>query len=143
MIRCKSRGLRSVLSKLSFCRVRHFFEGSDVKTRLRCQLIACLALVPNLCWGEAFLEHPAPKISALWGRDGVECITSMEGVHESRRYVCRFCTSRLDRVKEELLNRLHSNSDKKVPKQQTTTQTKRHQKEGATCCANRVAFQPL
>ena len=58
----------------------------------------------------------------------------------SRRYVCRFCTSHLDRVKKELLYRLHSNSEKEAPKQQTTTAQKRHQKEETTCYATHVAL---
>ena len=50
-------------------------------------------------------------------------------LHESRRYVCRFCTSHLVRVKKELLYRLHSNREKEAPnnkqtKQQTTTAQK-------------------
>ena len=43
-------------------------------------------------------------------------------LHESRRYVCRFCTSHLDRVKKELLYRLHSNRGTKPQKPHTTTQ---------------------
>ena len=45
-------------------------------------------------------------------------------LHESRRYVCRFCTSHLVRVKKELLYRLHSNSDREPPKQPNTTTQK-------------------
>ena len=37
-------------------------------------------------------------------------------LHESRRYVCRFCTSHLVRVKKELLYRLHTNRKKRTPK---------------------------
>ena len=48
MIRCKSGGLRSVLS-IEFLQSAAFFEGYGVNTRLRCQLIACLALVPTGC----------------------------------------------------------------------------------------------
>ena len=47
-------------------------------------------------------------------------------LHESRRYVCRFCTSHLIRVKKELLSRLQSirettNNQNKNPTNQHTT----------------------
>ena len=41
-------------------------------------------------------------------------------LHKSRGYVCRFCTSHLDRVKKELLYRLHSNRGTKPQKPHTT-----------------------
>ena len=49
--------------------------------------------------------------------------------HESRRYVCRFCTSHLGRVRKELLYRLHTNKERnKTPKHQTNQQktTQKH-----------------
>ena len=37
-------------------------------------------------------------------------------LHESRHYVCRFCTSHLGRVKKELLYRLRTKQTKQTPK---------------------------
>ena len=65
--------------KIEFLQSAAFFEGSGVKARLRCQLIACLLWSPTCARTDVtFLEHPAPKISALWGRDRMEYITSTE-----------------------------------------------------------------
>ena len=56
-------------------------------------------------------------------------------LHESRRYVCRFCTSHLDRVKKELLCRLHSNS-KKEPPNNKPPQPKKTPKRGNNLLCN-------
>ena len=48
--------------------------------------------------------------------------SSSSFLHESRRYVRRFCTSHLVRVKKELLYRLHTNRKKRTPKPPTTKQ---------------------
>ena len=52
-------------------------------------------------------------------------------LRESRRYVCRFCTSHLSRVKKELLSRLQSNRDNDQPKTKKpkTTHTHTHSQE--------------
>ena len=50
-------------------------------------------------------------LSCCWG-SSLACVVFF--LHESRRYVCRFCTSHLSRVKRELLlSRLHSNKEAK------------------------------
>ena len=62
-------------------------------------------------------------------------------LHESRRYVCRFCTSHLVRVKMELRYRLQPKRERKSPQnKQNTQQTKHHPskaREEATCLATR------
>ena len=64
----------------------------------------------------------------------VECHWRRIFLRESRRYVCRFCTSHLDRVKKELLYRLHSNREEETPKPQTTTAQKDAQKGSNLLC---------
>ena len=53
---------------------------------------------------------PAIVVSGTW-----RVSASYFFLHESRRYVCRFCTSHLDRVEKELSYRLHFNSKKEAP----------------------------
>ena len=56
-----------------------FFKGSGAEARLRRKLVACFVLVSYMGWRMALLKHPAPKMSALWGSDCVEYVTSTEG----------------------------------------------------------------
>ena len=68
-------------------------------------------------------------------------------LHESRRYVCRFCTSHLSRVKKELLSRLQSNREtkqrqkKQANNNQQPQPPKEHQTKETTCCATLVVLQ--
>ena len=48
-------------------------------------------------------------------------------LHESRRYVCRFCTSHLGRVKKKLLHRLQTKQKNKTPTHKTKN-TPKHKK---------------
>ena len=60
--------------------------------------------------------------SGLW-------VCSRFFLHESRRYVCRFCASHLSRVEKELLSRLQSNRDNDQPKTKKTPKQHTHSQE--------------
>ena len=57
-------------------------------------------------------------------------------LHESRRYVCRFCTSHLSQVKKELLHRLQTKWENRAPtpKQPKTKNTKNNRRRERNSC---------
>ena len=56
-------------------------------------------------------------------------------LHESRRYVCRFCASHLGRVKKELHYRLQTKKKKQKPPN-NTTKTQKPPEEGSNLLRN-------